>query len=147
MFTISVKTLEHTEDKNQGRYKEKALAYTLTGEIRKGDRIAYDKGSDIPEYNMSVKSAGFSLMHGNLCEAQDFDGIVNQYMANVASTCVAYVSHEMVAYIMDMTEFREFLYMSCSLCRESQRHGGRYKVKMRSESKKVMAWLSERVAC
>lgn len=145
MYTIQTTTIERTY-KNFGKHAEQALAYTLTGEIRKADCVPYNVDSDIPEYHMSVKSRGFSLMSGNLCRAQDFEGIVNQYMGEVASKCVAYVAQNMVAYVMDMEEFREFLYLSCGLCRESTRNGGRIKVKMRSESKKVLAWLNERVA-
>ena len=47
--------------KNAGQNAEQSLAYALTGEIRKHDKVAFDKGSDIPEFKMSVKSARFTL--------------------------------------------------------------------------------------
>ena len=145
MYTIKTATIERTY-KNFGNHAEQALAFTLTGEIRKHDHVAYDKGSDIPEYNMSVKSSGFSLMSARLCESEDFEEIITQYMAHTASTCVAYVAQNMVAYVMNMEQFNEFLHRFCYLNRESTQNGGGYKVKMLKESKKVLAWLDERVA-
>ena len=145
MYTIKTAAIERTY-KNFGNHAEQALAFTLTGEIRKHDKVAYDKGSDIPEFNMSVKSSGFSLMSARLCESEDFEEIIAQYMARSASTCVAYVAQNMVAYVMNMKQFNEFLHRFCYLNRESTQNGGGVKVKMLKESKKVLAWLNERVA-
>ena len=144
MYTITCANINRTYA-NFGNHAEQALAYTLTGEIRKHDKVPYDKDSDIPEYHMSVKSEKFSLMSGNLCESEDFEEIISQYMARTASKCVAYVSQAMVAYVMNMVEFNEFLHRFCGLERESSKNGGRIKVKMRSESKQVLRWLEERV--
>lgn len=144
MYTIKTATIERTYS-NFGNHAEQALAYTLTGEIRKHGKITYDKGSDIPEYDMSVKSSGFSLMSARLCESEDFEEIISQYMTNTASTCVAYVAQNMVAYVMNMEQFNEFLHQFCYLDRESTKNGGGVKVKMLRESKKVLTWLNERV--
>jgi hypothetical protein len=129
---------------NFGNHAEQCLAYMLTGEVRSHDHIRYDKGSDIPEYHMSVKSAKFTLMSGNLCESQDFDGIVEEFFQKTASKQFAYVTQDMVAYIMTAEIFREFVVRFCGLERESSRNGGRYKVKMRMESKKVIEFLKTR---
>lgn len=129
---------------NFGNHAEQCLAYMLTGELRTHDHIRYDKGSDIPEYHMSVKSAKFTLMSGRLCESQDFDGIVEEFFQKTASEQFAYVTQDMVAYIMTATEFKEFIYNFCRLERESSQNGGRYKVKMRMESKKVIEFLKTR---
>ena len=144
MYIIKTATIERTYD-NFGNHAEQALAYTLTGEIRDHGDLPYDQGSDIPEFNMSVKSSGFSLMSANLCESEDFEEIIAQYMTNTASTCVAYVAQNMVAYVMNMEQFNEFLHQFCRLDRESSKNGGGVKVKMRKESKKVLTWLNERV--
>ena len=145
MEIIKVMEIERVY-KNNGMHLEQSLAYTLTGKIRKHDRVAYDKSSDIPEYDMSVKSAKFTLMSGSICKAQDFEGIIEEYFANTASKRIAYVTQDMNAYIMDMVEFNEFLHLFAFLERESSQNGGRYKVKMRSESKKVIAWLAAKIA-
>lgn len=129
---------------NFGNHAEQCLTYMLTGELRTHDHIRYDKGSDIPEFHMSVKSAKFTLMSGNLCESQDFDGIVEEFFQKTASEQFAYITQDMVAYIMTATEFREFVYNFCRLERESSQNGGRYKVKMRMESKKVIEFLKTR---
>lgn len=129
---------------NFGNHAEQCLTYMLTGELRTHDHIRYDKGSDIPEFHMSVKSAKFTLMSGNLCESQDFDGIVEEFFQKTASEQFAYVTQDMIAYIMTATEFKEFVYNFCRLERESSQNGGRYKVKMRMESKKVIEFLKTR---
>lgn len=131
--------------KSNGQHKEQALAYVLTGEIRKADKVPFYMGSDIPEYEMSVKSSKFSLMNGNACICQDFDGIVEEFFNRVKSTKFAYVTNDMVAYVMNIEQFRQFVYMFCGLERESQKNGGRYKVKMRAESKKTIAWLEKNI--
>lgn len=129
---------------NFGNHAEQCLTYMLTGELRAHDHIRFDKGSDIPEYHMSVKSAKFTLMSGSLCESQDFDGIVEEFFQKTVSEQFAYVTQDMVAYIMTATEFKEFIYNFCRLERESSSNGGRYKVKMRMESKKVIEFLKTR---
>lgn len=131
---------------NDGQHLQQALTYTLTGEHRKADHVSYTKDSDIPEFEMSVKSARFTLMSGNLCEAQDFEGIVNEFFRKTASKCFAYVTKELECFIMDAEEFREFICQFCGLSKESSKNGGRCKVQMRSESSKVMQWLQTSVA-
>ena len=132
--------------KNFGQHAEQALAYTLTGQLRTHDHVSFMNGSDIPEYEMSVKSAKFSLMNGNLCESQEFDGIVEEFFAKTASKCFAYVTQQMECYVMDANEFRQFINLFCGVARESTKNGGRRKVQMRSESKRVIEWLSMAVA-
>ena len=129
-----------------GMHAEQAVAYTLTGEMRKHDKVPYTDGSDIPEFAMSVKSAKFSLMSGNLCESQEFDGIVDEFFAKTASTCFTYVTQDLECYVMNADEFRTFVSLFCSMSRESARNGGKCKVQMRSESKKVLQWLQMAVA-
>jgi hypothetical protein len=145
MKIIEMTTIERTYA-NFGQHAEQTLAYTLTGEIRKHDHIAYTAGSDIPEFKMSVKSAKFSLMNGNLCESQDFDGIVNEFFTKTASEQFAYVTQEMRCFVMNADEFRCFVCQFCGLSRESTKNGGRCKVQMRSESRKVLEWLEMAVA-
>lgn len=146
MTTINCAIIENIYPNNFGNHCERSLAYTLTGELRKHDRVPYYKDSDIPEYKMSVKSSSFTLMSGGVCVAQDFDGIIEEYFSRTASEVIAYVAKNMVAYVMDKTEFREFLTLFCRLERESSQNGGRYKVKMRPESRKTLAWLEAHVA-
>lgn len=131
---------------NAGQRAEQNLAYMLTGELRSHDHVAYDVDSDIPEYHMSVKSSKFTLVSGNKMTAQDFEGQLNEYFSKVASTCVAYVTEENIAYVMDMNEFREMLIRFAKLTSESAKNGGKNKIRFCAESKKVREWLAERSA-
>lgn len=141
MKTITIKTITRTYH-NFGSHAEQALAYTLTNEMRQHDKVPYDKGSDIPEHHMSVKSARFTLMSGNLSTSNTFDGMVNEFFEKVASTQFAYVTQDMRCFVMDKTEFREFVNLFCTMDRESSAHGGALKVRMKSESQEVLKWLS-----
>lgn len=131
--------------KNFGQHAEQVLTYTLTGEIRKADKVPFYMGSDIPEYEMSVKSSKFSLMSGNACICQDFDGMVEEFFSRAKSKQFAYITQDMVAYVMNVEQFRQFVYEFCGLEKESSKNGGRYKVKMRAESKKTLAWLVKNI--
>lgn len=145
MTTIICKPIERTYA-NFGNHAEQALAYTLTGEIRPHDHVPFYMDSDIPEYSMSVKSSGFTLASARVNMGETFDEKLADFVARVHSTQFAYVSANMVAYIMDLTEFVQFVRMFCYMDRESTRHGGGYKIKCRHESKKMVAWLESQVA-
>lgn len=141
MKVITCETITRTYA-NNGQHAEQTLAYTLTHEIRTHDRIPFDKGSDIPEFHMSVKSSKASLMSGNLCTATTKEGIVQEFIARSASTCFAYVLADFTkAYVMDGAEFAEFCMLFGGLTRESTRNGGKAKVQLRAESEKTREWL------
>lgn len=131
---------------NFGQHCEQALAYTLTGEIRKHDNVPFYKGSDIPEYAMSVKSSGFSLASGKQNKGDNFDEKVADFFRRVHSKQFAYVSKDMNAYIMNKREFRKFVNMFCVWTYESEQNGGYAKVRCNKESKKMVAWLESQVA-
>lgn len=141
MKKIAMSTIERQYN-NFGLHAEQTLAYTLTGEIRSHGKLSYMDGSDIPEFHMSVKSSGFSLMSGNLCQNQDFDGIVEEFFSNTASSSFAYVTQSMECFVMNAEEFRCFVCQFCGLSKESKKNGGRCKVRMKSETKAVLEWLS-----
>ena len=126
---------------NFGQYAEQALTYTLTGEIRKPDRVPFDKDSDIPEYDMSVKSSGFTLASGRHNMGDTMEEKVNDFMARVHSKRFAYVSQSLVAYIMDADEFRSFITSFCYMGTDSAKNGGMKKIQCKKESKKMIEWL------
>lgn len=145
MTTITLTTIERTYT-NNGQHAEQTLAYALTGEIRAHDNVPFDKGSDIPEYHMSVKSSKASLMSGNRCESQTKEGIIAEFIAKSASTCFAYVVADFtVAYVMNGNEFAEFCHEFGSLTRESTKNGGKAKVQLRAESAKTLAWFKAHI--
>ena len=124
---------------NAGQHRQQVADFNLTGQLRRADKIPFNVGSDIPELNISVKSARFTLMSGRLCKAQDFDGIVVQYFAEVHSTEWVYVTEDLMGYFMSADEFRSLLYQFCHLERESDSPA--YKIRMGRETDEVIKWL------
>lgn len=94
---------------NLGEFAELQLAYALTGEIREKGNTAYDAGSDIPEFNLSVKCGRASL--ANNLDGETKEERLETFFRNVASERFAYcimMNDEMVVYTMNKTEFRGF---------------------------------------
>ena len=145
MTTLTVTDIARTYS-NWGNHCEQALAFTLTGEIRKHDHVTFYMDSDIPEYSMSVKSSGFTLASGKVNMGETFDEKLADFFGRVHSDKFAYVTVSMVAYIMDRNEFEQFLRTFGYMDRDSQKNGGLLKVKCRKESKKMLNWFEARVA-
>ena len=130
--------------KNNGQHAEQLADYALTGQIRKADRVPFDKGSDIPELEASVKSARFTL--ASTLKGETFEEQLEDYFSRTASKVAVYVSLQLeTAFVMDMEEFRAFIETFCKLQRSSSKNGGRQVIRMGTETKKVQEWLLERV--
>lgn len=130
---------------NNGQHLEQCTAYTYTHEIRRHSNTPYDKGSDIPEYHISVKSSAFSLASAKRIKG---DTVVEQlayYVKHTASKKVIYVTKNYEGYIMDMQEFTDFVTEFGYITRESQKSGGGLKVRVKKENKKMLEWLAVRV--
>ena len=141
MTIITIKEMNRNY-KNNGQHAEQILAYTLTGNIRKHDNLPFDQGSDIPEFHMSVKSSGASLMGARLCTKDTKDGIIDEFVTRSASECFAYVVADFsVAYIMSRTEFKEFATEFGYLTKESTKNGGGSKVALLKQSKRMIQWF------
>lgn len=140
----TVSAWDEAQKQANGTVREWAVCYQY-GIIRKRhDNVAYDKGSDLDvgDLHMSVKAEKFSLMAGSLCKGcETFDAIWERYERNVHSNSFVYVTRDGIAYMMNLAEFKQFVYATCGTERESKKNGGMLKIKMRSESKKVIAWL------
>ena len=132
--------------RNFGAYAESVVAYDVTGEIRTHDHVPFDKGSDIPELNASVKSARFTLASANLSNGNTLEEKINDYFNRVASNLFIYVTKDLTAYYMDANEFRAFLEKFTTLQRESEKNGNGMKVRAKSESKAMKQWLAIRAA-
>lgn len=131
--------------KNNGYHMEQCATYTYTGEIRKPDHIAYYIDSDIPEYHLSVKSAKFTLASAKLVKGNTVEEQLAYYMERTASDKVLYVTKSYDGYEMNMVEFAEFVKEFCYITRDSEKNGGGLKVMAKSESKKMLKWLADRV--
>jgi hypothetical protein len=142
-------TLEYMERiyANNGQHAEQVVAYTLTHEVRKHDKVPFDRGSDIPEYHMSVKSGGATLMNGNLCTKTTKEGIIEEFITRSASSCFAFVMNDFsVAYIMNKVEFKEFCIQFSNTTHDSTKNGGKLKVQIYKDSERMRKWFAEMVA-
>ncbi|MBR4155409.1 MAG: hypothetical protein IKU01_01720 [Bacteroidales bacterium] len=112
------------------------------------DCIPYDKGSDIEELKMSVKSSGASLacIYRNSNTAEDFKSIIAEYFANVHSVRWCYVvliDNTANLYEMNAEEFKEFLMNWAGMSKESGKEC--YKIKFKKTSGIMVKWLEEKV--
>ena len=129
---------------NAGARAEQNLIYAICGQTRAHDSVPFDKGSDYPEWHLSIKSSRFTLASGNLMKSTTFDGQIEEYFERTASKVWAYVAENGIAYIMNETEFRAFLTTFGKFERDSERNGGKNKIRFPRETKAIMQWLTER---
>lgn len=145
MTTANISRFAPVGVKNRGDAREWAVCAHMGVEHGKHDSGAYDRDSDVNagDLHISVKSSGFTLMSGNLCEGlQSFDAIWNLYRSKTHSNCFAYVDEEFNLTLMDIDEFEKFVYTFCHIERESEKNGGAMKIRCRKESAKMRAWLA-----
>lgn len=146
---MTTSRLPHIDAAHIADAKEWAVAALMGVTRTKHDSKAYDKDSDVVAGNMrvSVKSSAFTLMAGSLCEGlTDFDSIWNLYESKTHSNTFAYVTADFTAYMMNLAEFKQFVYSFCKLERESEKNGGAMKIRCRKESGKMLKWLAEQAA-
>ena len=128
---------------NNGQHSQQVVDFTLTGNIRKADNHKWNEESDIPELNMSVKSARFTLAYA--LEGETKEEKINYYFNNVKSTSWAYITNEGIIYIMNRIEFYEFLMFCTGLQLTSTKNGKHYTVKQNHETEKIRQWLKARI--
>ena len=118
---------------NNGQHAEYRLAYTLTGEHRKADNKK--GGADVGIYQ--VKSFRATLCHG--------DNIENLLVEYAAAERFAFVDDEKnLWYDLDKAEFLEFAKAFGEKTRDSQRNGGKVKIRLNRQTEKQRAWLNAR---
>ena len=140
---ISAYEIHHCE--NRGINKEWSLC-NYFGVARKAhDKTPYNKGSDIEldTMNISVKSPKATLMSGNYCKQcnGNFDAILALYINTTHSDTIAFITHEYLAYFMNLAEFETFTRKFGYIKRDSESNGGNYKIAFREETKKMREWL------
>ena len=146
---MTANNLPRIDARNEGDAREWSVCAFMGVRRAIHDSKAYDKDSDCVAGNMriSVKSSAFTLMAGSLCEGlTDFDSIWNLYESKTHSNAFAYVTADFTMYMMNLSEFKQFVYRFCRLERESEKNGGAMKIRCRKESGKMLKWLAEQAA-
>lgn len=118
---------------NHGQNAEQSVRKALTGEVVKADNLAHDKGADCLGYQ--IKSA-----RATVCKGTD----IRTYLATDMATEYIYATADGIAYIMSRTEYIEFVEVFGTITRESSRNGGATKIRLKSESVALLAYLAER---
>lgn len=119
--------------KNNGQHMEQWTRFTLTGETAKADNLAHDKGADCLGYQ--IKSA-----RATVCKGTD----IRAYLATDMATEYIYATAEGIAYVMTRIEYIEFVEMFGTITRESTANGGAEKIRLKSESTALLAYLAKR---
>lgn len=120
--------------RNHGQNAEQSIRFHLIGEILKADNLRFDKGADV--LNFQVKSA-----KATICKGTDLE----KYLDLDASTAYIYATRNGTAYIMEKAEYIAFVKAFGYVTRESEKNGGAEKIRLRDESKKMLAWLREKL--
>ena len=118
---------------NHGQNAELSIRNVLTGEIAKADNLAHDKGTDCLGYQ--IKSA-----RATVCKGTD----IRAYLATDCATEYIYGTNDGIAYVMSRTEYIAFVEVFGTVTRESTRNGGAEKIRLKSESTALLAYLAER---
>lgn len=142
MTVYNALTIERTY-KNNGQHAQQVVDFTLTGHIRRADNHKWTEDSDIPELNMSVKSARFTLAYR--LEGETKEEKINYYFENVKSTAWAYMDTEGHIYVMNRNEFYAFLMFCTALYRSSSSNGGIVTLKQNHETAKIREWLKAQI--
>ena len=127
-------TIDNIHFMNHGEFCEiltkSVLGFTLTK-----SPLPYDKGSDIPEIEASVKSNRFTLVNANL--GNTLVEAVARYFETTHSKLWIYTiftGNAITLYKMNSAEFKEFLLRFCYMNK-------RGRVRCRAISAKMLQWL------
>jgi len=136
-----------TNIKNKGIAAQADFTIACNQTYTHHDNVSFNMGSDI-EYmgrKISVKAYHFTLMAGTLCEGKTtLPEIWEVYAKNTHSDSFAYIMDE-IAYIMDLNEFKEFVFNFCEVEKESnhsdKRHTDSYKIRAKRCEKRMKEWF------
>ncbi len=108
--------------------------------FKKQTATTYNVDSDIPELHESVKSSKATLV--NMVLGEDLESTLDFYFSHTASkvhSWVCMVDEEIITYIMDNTEFREFTESFGWYDKD------RKVVRFKAESTKMIKWFEGRL--
>lgn len=125
---------------NGGELVEILVKVAYGANAKKDPNTKWCDGSDMPEYNASVKSGKATLTTDNI--GKTFDEILANYFARVPSTMWIYgcvIDDKLVTYEMNRDEFEQFTRTFASLNERTQ-------IRYKATSSKMIRWFDERVA-
>lgn len=132
MEKITLAPLTPLANYNKGQNAERRFRYTLTGEICKADNKPAEEGADCLDIQIKSNKA-------TVCKGSDLDSYLESDKANR----YAYVmSDNESAIIMSKTEWKAFVKAFGYITRESAKNGGKEKIRLYGESKKMREWLA-----
>ena len=146
MYAIDITAYANSDNSNKGICKEWALCRCYGIDRHIHDHSTYTEASDIELDNgmdFSVKSPKGTLMSGKFCTTcKTFEGIWRKYRRTCHSNTFVFVTHEWIAYHMDINEFSKFVHQFGYLKRDSEKNGGNMKIAFYEESKRMRNWLA-----
>ena len=125
---------------NGGEFAEIIAKAVLGYESRKDANTAFDKGSDIPEIEASVKSSKATLVNKKL--ADTFEGSIKEYFKATHSKIFIYVviiDDTATLYMMNANEFESFIKAFAGM-------NERGFIRFKGTSAKTIAWLESAAA-
>lgn len=133
-------TLDGEHYMNGGEFAEVADKMVKGYGSMKDANTPFDKGSDIPETETSVKSSKATLTGAQI--KYDFESIKRCYFERVHSTnwdYVVIVDDTVIVYNMNKTEFEQFLDEWATY------NKNRNVIRMKATSGKMLRWFDERI--
>ena len=114
-----------------GQQAEVNVRYTLTGEPGKADNKPFWAGGDVGD--IQVKSARASV-----CRGTD----IRAHVAKDAAARYGYVIKTLdTMYLMTPEEWVEMVDLFAEVTHESQKNGGHIKMRLKHETRAMVAWL------
>ena len=124
----------HSSYKNSGQWKEQIARYNLTGKMLKADNIKATVKADC--FNIQFKSS-----KATICKGTDIQAVKEEVAEQFC-----YITNDLKGYFMDITEYIEFLESFSYITRDSKKNGGKQKIRLKAESKKLIKWLETRIS-
>lgn len=132
MTIIELVQIERTY-KNNGQHAEQVARFTLTGVIEKADNKPAEQGGDCGD--IQIKSA-----RATVCKGND----IRKHLENDGANRYGYVTKDFdLMFLMNRTEYTEFVDKFGTLTRESEKNGGAEKIRLKSESRAMREWLEQ----
>ena len=150
MIIIDItKNIQKVQAKNPMRkfsdIAEWALADYYNIERHMHDSKSDSEGADVEVENenlyISVKTARWTLVSGKK-GFDTMDTIWENYENTTRSNMHAYIAKNGIAYMMNINEWKNFVYKFAGLERDSKKNGGNWKIRGRRESQKMLDYLA-----